>query len=190
MPSIVQKSVSLALFWIAMADCITTLSAAPLQPIPIAVADIDYAPIKIAVFDFELEDFSGGASIIPESVEDTKDLQLATDAARRLIAESGRYTLVDVSSANAKPIKIHKLQDCDGCDAAIAFSLGAERSLIGIVTRITRTDYAVTFKLRDARSAKLIDVEQTDLRIGANYSWDRGAAWLIKNKLLDKQSAP
>ena len=66
--------------------------------------------------------------------------------------------------------------------------LGADQSLVGIVTRITRTDYAVTFKIRDARTGAPIDVEQTDLRIGANYSWNRGAAWLIKNRLLEKQA--
>ncbi len=38
------------------------------------------------------------------------------------------------------------------------------------------------------RRAFPIDVEQTDLRIGANYSWDRGAAWLIKSRLLEKQA--
>jgi len=147
-------------------------------------------PVKIVVFDFELIDFSGGASIIPESADDTENLKLATEAARRLIAQSERYSLVNVSSADTEWVRSNKLHDCDGCDAAIALRLGAEQSLVGIVTRITRTDYAVTFKLRDAQSSKLINVEQTDLRIGANYSWDRGAAWLIKNKLLDKDRAP
>ena len=55
------------------------------------------------------------------------------------------------------------------------------------MTRITRTDYAVTYRLRDARTGELVAVEQTDLRIGANYSWDRGAAWLIEKKLLAAQ---
>jgi len=52
------------------------------------------------------------------------------------------------------------------------------------VTRVTRTDYNVTYPLRDAHSGKVIDVEQTDLRIGANHSWPGGAASLIRNKLL------
>jgi hypothetical protein len=46
----------------------------------------------------------------------------------------------------------------------------------------------VTFKIRDTRTGAPIAVEQTDLRIGANYSWNRGAAWLIKNRLLEKQA--
>jgi hypothetical protein len=146
------------------------------------------APVKIAVFDFELEDFSGGAGIIPESDQDREQLKLATETVRRLLTESGRYSLVDVSHADAPDVTAHSLHKCDGCDVPIARKLGADQSLVGIVTRITRTDYAVTFKLRDARTGAPIAVEQTDLRIGANYSWNRGAAWLIKNRLLEKQA--
>lgn len=142
---------------------------------------------RIAVFDFELQDFSGGAGIIAESAEDAEQLRRATQAARKLIAESGRYALVDVASVEDQPVKAHDLRQCDGCDASIALKLGADQSLVGIVTRITRTDYAVTFRLRDAHTGELISVGQTDLRIGANYSWDRGAAWLIEKRLLAKQ---
>ena len=35
---------------------------------------------------------------------------------------------------------------------------------------------AVTYKIRDARSGALVDVQQTDLRMGANVAWSRGAA--------------
>ncbi len=145
------------------------------------------APVKLAVFDFELEDFSGGAGIIPESDQDREQLRLATETVRRLLVESGRYSLVDVSGADAPDVTAHSLRKCDGCDAASARKLGADQSFVGIVSRITRTDYAVTFKLRDTRTGAPIAVEQTDLRIGANYSWNRGAAWLIKNRLLEKQ---
>jgi Protein of unknown function (DUF2380) len=146
-------------------------------------------PVKLAVFGFELKDFSGGAGVIPESDADREQLRLATETARKMIEDSGRYSLVDVSNTDEANAKAGTLHECDGCDAKIALNFGADQSMVGIVTRITRTDYVVTFKLRDARTGALIAVEQTDLRIGANYSWNRGAAWLIKNRLLDKQQA-
>jgi len=146
------------------------------------------APAKLAVFDFELEDFSGGAGIIPESDDDREQLRLATETARRLLAQSGRYTLVDVSGADAPEAKAHSLRKCDGCEAAIARKFGADQSLLGIVNRVSRMEYGVTFELRDARTSKLLSVERTDLRMGANYSWNRGAEWLIKNRLLEKQA--
>jgi hypothetical protein len=162
--------------------------AADIDALSINATGAEAQAKKLAVFDFELQDLSGGAGIIPESAQDSEQLRRATQVARKLIAESGRYALVDVSSADDKPVKAHELRQCDGCDAPIAARFGADQSLVGIVTRITRTDYAVTFRLRDAHTGELISVGQTDLRIGANYSWDRGAAWLIERRLLAKQS--
>ena len=142
--------------------------------------------VKIAVFPFELEDFSAGAGYVPPDDIDRDQLRLSTEEARRLIAASGRYQLVDVGGVNDQAVKAGKLRDCDGCDARIAAGLNADQSMIGIVTRITRMEYAVTYKIRDARSGALVDVKQTDLRMGANVAWSRGARWLIENRLLEQ----
>jgi len=142
--------------------------------------------VKMAVFPFELEDFSAGAGYVPPDDNDREQLRLSTEEARRLIAASGRYQLVDVSAVNNEAAKAGKLRDCDGCDATIAAGLNADQSMIGIVTRITRMEYAVTYKIRDARSGALVDVKQTDLRMGANVAWSRGARWLVENRLLQQ----
>ena len=159
-----------------------------LAGVAIARAGEPAAPrlIKLAVFPFELEDFSAAAASTPPDDVDREQLRLSTEEARRLIAESGRYQLVDVGAANRETATIGRLHDCDGCEARIAAGLNADQSMIGIVTRISRTDYAVTYKIRDARSGALVDVEQTDLRAGANSAWSRGARWLIQRRLLEK----
>jgi hypothetical protein len=144
------------------------------------------SPIKIAVFPFELEDFSAGAAYVPPDDIDREQLRLSTEEARRQIAASGRYQLVDISAVNDPAAKAGKLWDCDGCEARIAAGLDADQSMIGIVTRITRMEYAVTYKIRDARSGALVDVQQTDLRMGANVAWSRGARWLIQRRLLEQ----
>ena len=144
------------------------------------------SPIKMAVFSFELEDFSAAAGYGPPDDIDREQLRLSTEEARRLIAASGRYQLVDVGAVNNEVAKAGQLRDCDGCDARIAAGLDADQSMIGIVTRITRMEYAVTFKLRDARSGAIVAVGQTDLRMGANVAWSRGARWLIENRLLEQ----
>jgi len=144
------------------------------------------SPIKIAVFPFELEDFSGAAGYVPPDDIDREQLRLSAEEARRLIAGSGRYRLIDVSAVNDQAAKAGKLRDCDGCEARIAAGLNADQSMIGIVTRVSRTEYAVTYRIRDARSGAIVAVEQTDLRMGANVAWSRGARWLIQNRLLEQ----
>jgi hypothetical protein len=144
------------------------------------------SPVRIAVFPFELEDFSAAAPYIPADDIDREQLRLSTEEARRLIAESGRYQLVDVGPVNEQIAKAGQLRDCDGCEAGIAAGLAADQSMIGIVTRITRMEYAVTYKIRDIRSGALVDVQQTDLRMGANVAWSRGARWLIQRRLLEQ----
>ncbi len=51
--------------------------------------------VRIAVFDFELEDHSAGSGIIAEDPHDAQYLAQATDEARRMLAASGRFVLVD-----------------------------------------------------------------------------------------------
>lgn len=148
-------------------------------------AGADPSPIKIAVFDFELDDFSAGGGVAGNQAEDTAQLDRATSEARRLIAQSRRYALVDVSSAADAAVTNHSLRQCDGCEAAVALKLGADQSFVGVVSRISRTEYVVRFQIRDAHSGELVLARQTGLRMGADYSWDRGTASLIKNSLLD-----
>jgi hypothetical protein len=148
-------------------------------------ANADPSPIRIAVFDFELDDFSAGAGIAGDSSADAMQLDRATSEARRLIAQSGRYALVDVSSAEGEAVNGRYLRQCNGCEAAIALRLGADQAFVGVVTRISRTEYTVRFQIRDAHTGALVLARQSDLRMGADYSWNRGAAWLINNRLLN-----
>jgi NAD(P)-dependent dehydrogenase (short-subunit alcohol dehydrogenase family) len=54
------------------------------------------APIRLAVFDFELEDASAGASLT--SAADAAQLGMVTAEVRRLIGQSGRFRLVDADT--------------------------------------------------------------------------------------------
>lgn len=140
---------------------------------------------RLAVFDFELEDHSAGATLAGDRAADDAHMKSVNAEVRRLIEQSGRYRLVDVSAADAPAVKERSLRDCNGCDAGIALALGAEQSLTGVVRRITRTEYVVQFRLTDARTGAVLARQETDLRMGANYAWSRGAARLIKDRLLE-----
>lgn len=159
------------------------LCAALLAALPATAAAP--TPIKLAIFDFELEDFSAGASSTGESPSDAAILAEVTSEIRRLFAQSGRYRLVDVDTTDAAAAKAHTLSACDGCDATIALKLGADQSFVGVVKRISRMEYTVRFQIRDARTGAVVSSENSGLRMGADYSWDRGAARLVKDRLLE-----
>ena len=159
------------------------LSAALLAALPTSAAPS--TPIKLAIFDFELEDFSAGAASTGEPPADTAQLAQVTNDVRQIFAQSGRYSLVNVGSANATTATTHALHDCDGCDAPIAQKLGAEQSFVGVVKRISRTEYEVRFQIRDARTGAVVADANSGLRMGADYSWSRGAARLIKDRLME-----
>jgi hypothetical protein len=156
--------------------CTASLTALPTDAAP-------QSPIRLAVFDFELED--GSAAAFATEAADMSRVADVTAEVRELFRQSGRYLLVDVDGADAPAAGTHTLRECDGCDAAIALKLGAEQSFVGIVKRITRTEYVVRFQIRDARTGAVISAATSGLRMGADYSWARGAARLIKDRLLE-----
>jgi hypothetical protein len=146
------------------------------------------APVKLALFDFELEDSSAGAAAVGEAQADAAHLAEVTGEVGRLLTQSGRYQLVDIGDAGKAGAKAHALHDCNGCDAAIALASGAEQSFVGVVRRVSRTEYTVRFQIRDARTGAVLADADSGLRMGADYSWSRGAARLIKDRLLETQA--
>jgi hypothetical protein len=135
-------------------------------------------PLKLAVFTFELDDFSPALSSGSLDPADAAALDRVTADVRKALAESGRYAPI-AADAGGKV-----LRDCNGCDAPLALQLGAAQSLVGVVKRISRTEYQVRFQLRDATNGALIAEADTGLRMGAMDSWNRGALRLVKDRLL------
>jgi Protein of unknown function (DUF2380) len=146
------------------------------------------APIGLAVFDFELEDTTAAPAATGLAPSDVEHLADVTNGVRQLLAQSGRYRVIDVGGASADAVKERALRDCGGCDAAIARELGADQSLIGVVRRVSRTEYTIGFQIRDARTGAVVSRADSGLRMGADYSWRRGALRLVGDRLLEGQS--
>jgi hypothetical protein len=141
------------------------------------------APIKIAVFPFEIEEFSAAAEQ-GSSPDESSFLAQSTDEAKQQLLKSGRYSVVDTAGADIAAAKGQGLRNCNGCEATIATQLGADQALIGVVTKISMMEYVVQLQVRDARSGEVVSKYSTGLRMGANYSWSRGVRSLMKNEML------
>jgi hypothetical protein len=140
-------------------------------------------PVKIAVFDFEFEDLTPAAAYTHQSTSGVSSMEKVSSAARCALAQSGRYTIVDTTKADAKSVIDKTLRNCDGCEAAIAQKLGAEESMIGVVRRATQTDYYIFVQIRDARTGKVLD-EQGANFAGSEEGWPSGVRMLIKHQVL------
>jgi hypothetical protein len=159
------------------AACFPALAANPGKSIP----------IKIAVFDFELDDVSPAAAASGESSSSADVMDKVSSAARRVLAQSGRYSLIDVGKVDAKPVKEKSLRDCNGCEAGIALQLGAEQSMIGVVRRVTMTDYYVWVQISDTRTGKVLDQQAANFA-GSDDGWASGVASLIRRQVLVDQN--
>ncbi|HMA13621.1 MAG: DUF3280 domain-containing protein [Bacteroidota bacterium] len=142
-------------------------------------------PIRIAVFEFELDDRSAGGSVVAPDAADAEHLKLSTEEARRLLTESGRYEIVDTGGAAEALRAAGGVRHCKGCEGALAGQLGAEQSLAGLLTRITRTEYTLQIVVRDTATGAVLSNGFTGLRMGANYAWPRGTRWLVNKSVLD-----
>jgi hypothetical protein len=147
------------------------------------------APVKVVVFDFELDDRSAGGGIIAQDAADGEHLKAATEEARRLLSAAGRYSIVEAGSAGGEVLAAGGIRHCNGCEGPLAARLGADRSMAGIITRVTRTEYTLQILVRDARTGELVSNDFTGLRMGANYSWPRGVRWLMNKSILSAQRA-
>lgn len=144
----------------------------------------DAKALGLAVFDFELEDFSAGGPLAGESRAETARLKRVTEAARRLLAHSGRYALVDTASSPDRNLREHWLRKCNGCEADIARELGADQSFVGIVQKLSVLVHTLRFVVRDARTGEVVWNIQTDLRGDTDEAWLRSVKFLMEEQFL------
>ena len=61
--------------------------------------------------------------------------------------------------------------------------------MIGLVTRVTRTEYTLQIVVRDAGSGEVVSNSFTGLRMGTNDTWPRGVKSLMTNQVLKADGA-
>lgn len=142
-------------------------------------------PVKdIVVFDFEMMDSSAGSGIIPQDDLDTRYLAESTQVAKDRLLAAGKYKIVDAKPAAPALAQAGELLNCKGCEAAIASKLGGELAMTGVVNRVSRTEYEMLIKIVDANTGAPVAFGYSGLRMGANYSWPRGAKWVMERRIL------
>lgn len=143
---------------------------------------------KTAVFDLEFFDSSLEGEIKGPRADEQERLARTTEELRRRLAASGRYELVD-TAALQKEIHGSNLQACGGCDVRFARALGADLAVTGLVQKVSNLILNLNIFVRDAHTGKLVDAASVDMRGNTDESWSRALAWLLRNRLLNPETA-
>ena len=141
------------------------------------------APSQVAVFDFELIDTSLQGEVDGPRSDEQGRLMRAGDQVRKALADSGRFTVLDIAPVN---VAAHgsNLQACGGCEVALARQLGADLVITGTVQKVSNVILNINFYLRDVHTGQLVIAMSADMRGNTDESWTRAANYLLRNRLL------
>jgi hypothetical protein len=141
------------------------------------------APSQVAIFDFELVDTSLQGEVDGPRSDEQGRLMRAGDQVRKALAESGRFTVLDIAPVN---VAAHgsNLQACGGCEVALARQLGADLVITGTVQKVSNLILNINFYLRDVHTGQLVTAMSADMRGNTDESWTRAADYLLRNRLL------
>jgi hypothetical protein len=141
------------------------------------------APSQVAIFDFELIDTSLQGEVDGPRSDEQGRLMRAGDQVRKALADSGRFTVLDIAPVN---VAAHgsNLQACGGCEVALARQLGADLVITGTVQKVSNLILNINFYLRDVHTGQLVTAMSADMRGNTDESWTRAADYLLRNRLL------
>ena len=141
------------------------------------------APSQVAVFDFELVDTSLQGEVDGPRSDEQGRLMRAGDQVRKALADSGRFTVLDIAPVN---VAAHgsNLEACGGCEVALARQLGADLVITGTVQKVSNLILNINLYLRDVHTGQLVAAMSADMRGNTDESWTRAASYLLRNRLL------
>jgi hypothetical protein len=155
-----------------------TLLLCPMPPASAAEA------MPLAVFDFELIDTSLEGETQGPRADEQARIGMISDQLRQLLADTGRYRIIDLAPVQDKIDAAGYIHGCNGCDTKIAGGLGAERAVTGTVQKVSNLILNINLYEREVASGKLLRAMSVDIRGNTDKSWSRGVSYLVRNRFL------
>jgi hypothetical protein len=140
--------------------------------------------VRIAVFDFELQDASHEGAIDGERPDQVARLHLVSDELRSLMEKSDRFELIDIAPARPAVAEKGPLIYCNGCDREIAAGLDADYALTGLVYKVSNLILEIHIHIRDVESGRIISKLSSSIRGNTDESWLHGVRWMFRNRLM------
>ncbi len=129
----------------------------------VPLAALATVPPKVAVFDFELIDTSLQGEVDGPRSDEQRRLMHAGDQVRKALADSGKFTVLDIAPVNAAAHGSN-LQACGGCEVQYAQRLGADLAITGTVQKVSNLILNINFYLHDVHTGKLVIAMSADMR--------------------------
>lgn len=145
---------------------------------------------RTAVFPFDLIDDSQEGEVNGVRADQTARLALISAELRKLLAESGRYELVDLAPIAADIAKDSPIYKCNGCDDALANKVNADVAMICTVQKVSNLILNINVFVRDVKAGKVVSAYSVDVRGNTDESWLRSIRYLVKNRLLAEEKSP
>lgn len=140
-------------------------------------------PRKAAVFDFELIDTSLEGQMRGKQPAEQARLVMVSDKLRQLLAESGRYAVVDIAPVAGKIDAAGLLYGCNGCESDFAREIGADLAVRGVVQKVSNLILNMTIYVTDARTGGHVDGMSVDMRGNTDESWLRAVSYIVRHRL-------
>ena len=141
-------------------------------------------PVKLAVFDFELIDTSLEGEVSGPREDEQSRLRMISDLLRTKLAESGRYSIADLSPLNEKIDGAGYRYNCNGCVTDLAAAAGAEQAITGTVQKVSNLILNINVYLWDIKTGEQTGGTSVDIRGNTDESWSRGVSYLVRNRIL------
>ncbi|MFM9842153.1 MAG: DUF3280 domain-containing protein [Dongiaceae bacterium] len=141
-------------------------------------------PVKLAVFDFELIDTSLEGEVSGPRKDEQNRLRMISDLLRTKLAESGRYSISDLSSLEDKIDGAGYRYSCNGCVTDLAAAAGAEQAITGTVQKVSNLILNINVYLWDVKTGEQTGGTSVDIRGNTDESWSRGVSYLVRNRIL------
>lgn len=158
----------------------TLIAVAQLTSLP-AIAQ-ESAPVDVAVFDFELIDTSVEGEMMGENPDETRRTAALGEQLRQAISAAEGFALADIAPVAEEASRRH-LQNCGGCDVALAKQVDADWSVTGTVQKVSNLILNINVYIRDVEGGALTQSMSADIRGNTDESWQRGLDWLIRNRM-------
>ena len=140
-------------------------------------------PVKLVVFDMELQDGSHEGERDGIRADQEQRLKVVSDELRNLFRADPRYHLVDIAPARDRIEQVGPILTCNGCERRIAEELGGDFSLFGFVYKVSNLILEIHMFVRNAKTGELVARSSGSIRGNNDESWLHGVRWMYRNRL-------